>query len=62
MNWYRVISYLINAVIAVAIIQSIYKELTDLSVLKTWGLSLATFLGIYYSCKQAIDDTRSDTK
>lgn len=62
MKWYNVLSYLINAAIAVFIFHSIYVELTDLPTMKTWGLSLATYLAIYYSCKTSIDDSRPDTR
>lgn len=59
MNWYKMISYLINAVIAIVIFQSIYSKLTELSNWNCWGLALATFLGIYYSCKTAIDESNN---
>ena len=59
MNWYKMISYLINAVIAVILFQSIYDKLTDVTKLESWGLAGVTFLGIYYSCKTAIDESNN---
>lgn len=57
MNWYRMISYLISAAIAVVIFQSIYDKVTDFTKIECWGLALGTFLAIYYSCKTAIDES-----
>ena len=62
MKWNRIISYLINAAIAIVILQSIYSQLNELTELKSWVLAFGTFLAIYYSCKAAIDDSRSDSK
>lgn len=62
MSWYKIISYLINASIAIVICQTIYDKLTEFTKAECWGLALGTFLVIYYSCKTAIDDTRSDSK
>ncbi len=57
MNWYKMISYLISAAIAVVIFQSIYDKVTDFTKIECWGLALGTFLAIYYSCKTAIDES-----
>lgn len=62
MTWYKIISYFINVVIAVVILQSIYNKLTDFTKWDCWSLAFGTFLAIYYSCKAAIDDSRSDSK
>lgn len=57
MNWYKTISYLINATIAIIIFQSIYDKVSDFTKIECWRLALGTFLAIYYSCKTAIDES-----
>lgn len=63
MNWYKAISWFLDAAMAIVLFHFIYEKLGGIeSKLSVWGYAVGTFLAIYYSCKVAMYDTRSDTK
>ena len=51
----------LDAAMTIVLFHSIYEKVGGFE-LSVWGYAVLTFLAIYYSCKVAMYDTRSDTK